>query len=94
MLWLIQPVSLIISLRQIQVAVSFFLFCFVTIIGPFLFFFPANISETITDEVLQRLYGPDTVVAEIKYQSRPPQQIRLSDIPVTEKLEKFVEDVK
>lgn len=54
----------------------------------------ANISETITDEVLQRLYGPDTVVAEIKYQSRPSQQIRLSDIPVTEKLEKFVEDVK
>ncbi|KAG6799850.1 nuclear receptor-binding protein [Apis mellifera caucasica] len=53
-----------------------------------------NISETITDEVLQRLYGPDTVVAEIKYQSRPSQQIRLSDIPVTEKLEKFVEDVK
>ncbi|XP_012227506.1 nuclear receptor-binding protein isoform X3 [Linepithema humile] len=53
-----------------------------------------NISETITDEVLQRLYGPDTVVAEIKYQGLPPQQIRLSDIPVTEKLEKFVEDVK
>ena len=57
-------------------------------------FFIANISETITDEVLQRLYGPDTVVAEIKYQGIPPQQIRLSDIPVTEKLEKFVEDVK
>lgn len=56
--------------------------------------FSANISETITDEVLQRLYGPDTVVAEIKYQGRPSQQIRLSDIPVTEKLEKFVEDVK
>ncbi|OXU19757.1 hypothetical protein TSAR_010575 [Trichomalopsis sarcophagae] len=53
-----------------------------------------NISETITDEVLQRLYGPDTVVAEIKYQNRPPHQIRLSDIPVAEKLEKFVEDVK
>ncbi|XP_035718360.1 nuclear receptor-binding protein homolog isoform X1 [Vespa mandarinia] len=53
-----------------------------------------NISETITDEVLQRLYGPDTVVAEIKYQGRSVQQIRLSDIPVTEKLEKFVEDVK
>lgn len=44
--------------------------------------------------MLQRLYGPDTVVAEIKYQGKPPQQIRLSDIPVTEKLEKFVEDVK
>ncbi|XP_011496866.1 PREDICTED: nuclear receptor-binding protein homolog [Ceratosolen solmsi marchali] len=53
-----------------------------------------NISETITDEVLQRLYGPDTVVAEIKYQNRPSHQIRFSDIPVAEKLEKFVEDVK
>ncbi|XP_023245562.1 nuclear receptor-binding protein homolog isoform X2 [Copidosoma floridanum] len=53
-----------------------------------------NISETITDEVLQRLYGPDTIFAEIKYQNRPPHQIRLSDIAVTEKLEKFVEDVK
>ncbi|KAH0952722.1 hypothetical protein HN011_009225 [Eciton burchellii] len=51
-----------------------------------------NISEMITDEMLQRL--PDTVVAEIKYQGMSPQQIRLSDIPVTEKLEKFVEDVK
>ncbi|XP_046740655.1 nuclear receptor-binding protein homolog isoform X2 [Diprion similis] len=53
-----------------------------------------NISETITDEVLQRLYGPDTVVAEIRYAGRSPQQIRSSDIPVAEKLEKFVEDVK
>lgn len=44
--------------------------------------------------MLQRLYGPDTVVAEVKYQGMSPQQIRLSDIPVTEKLEKFVEDVK
>ncbi|XP_043269407.1 nuclear receptor-binding protein homolog [Venturia canescens] len=53
-----------------------------------------NTSETITDEVLQRLYSPDTVLAEVKYQGRPPQQFRLSDIPVAEKLEKFVEDVK
>ncbi|RLU21867.1 hypothetical protein DMN91_006244 [Ooceraea biroi] len=52
-----------------------------------------NISETISYEMLQRLYGPDTVVAEIKYQGVPPQQIRLSDIPM-EKLEKFIEDVK
>lgn len=58
------------------------------------FYFLANISETITDEVLQRLYGPDTVVAEIKYQNKPPHQIRFSDITVAEKLEKFVEDVK
>ena len=56
--------------------------------------FTANISETITDEVLQRLYGPDTIVAEIRYKNRPPQEIRFSDIPVAEKLEKFVEDVK
>lgn len=60
----------------------------------YVWFSAANISETITDEVLQRLYGPDTVVAEIKYQAMAPQQFRLSDIPVTEKLEKFVEDVK
>ncbi|XP_058807614.1 nuclear receptor-binding protein homolog isoform X2 [Phymastichus coffea] len=53
-----------------------------------------NISETITDEVLQRLYGPDTIVAEIRYQNRPPHQVRFNDIPVPEKLEKFVEDVK
>ncbi|XP_033218846.1 nuclear receptor-binding protein homolog isoform X1 [Belonocnema kinseyi] len=53
-----------------------------------------NISETITDEVLQRLYGPDTIVAEIRYKNRPPQEIRFSDIPAAEKLEKFVEDVK
>lgn len=58
------------------------------------FLFTANISETITDEVLQRLYGPDTIVAEMKYPDRPPYQLRLSDIPVAEKLEKFVEDVK
>ncbi|XP_046478095.1 nuclear receptor-binding protein [Neodiprion pinetum] len=53
-----------------------------------------NISETITDEVLQRLYGPDTVVAEVRYADRSPYQIRSSDIQVAEKLEKFVEDVK
>lgn len=56
--------------------------------------FSANISETITDEVLQRLYGPDTIVAELRFKNRPPQEIRFSDIPVVEKLEKFVEDVK
>lgn len=43
---------------------------------------------------MHRLYGPETVVAEIRYKNKPPQEIRLSDIPVAEKLEKFVEDVK
>lgn len=55
----------------------------------------ANISETITDELMQKLYyGPDIVVAEINYGAGGGQQIRLCDVPVTEKLEKFVEDVK
>ncbi len=65
----------------------------------------ANISETISDEVLLRHYGPDVIVAEIKRssteieegQSEPHQtsiQWKMSDVPVSEKLEKFVEDVK
>ena len=57
-------------------------------------FCKANISETISDEVIQRHYGPGIVVAEIHYASAPPVQFCLSDVPVTEKLEKFVEDVK
>jgi nuclear receptor-binding protein len=57
-------------------------------------YFPANISETITDELMQRWYGPDMIVAEIKRKSGPLVQMKMSDIPITEKLEKFVEDVK
>jgi nuclear receptor-binding protein len=54
----------------------------------------ANISETITDEVMQRLFGPDVVVAEIIHPDRQAVQMKMSDVPVAEKLEKFVEDVK
>ncbi|XP_044271544.1 nuclear receptor-binding protein homolog [Tribolium madens] len=54
----------------------------------------ANISETITDELMQRWYGPDMIVAEIRRKSGPPVHMKMSDIPITEKLEKFVEDVK
>ncbi|CAG7719816.1 unnamed protein product [Allacma fusca] len=63
----------------------------------------ANISETITDEVLHRHYGPEIVVAEIKHpessiedseKTASTLQFRMSDVPVAEKLEKFVEDVK
>ncbi|CAD6214654.1 GSCOCG00004163001-RA-CDS [Cotesia congregata] len=55
----------------------------------------AHALVSSANQVLQRLYGPDTVVAEIRYQNQlSPSQIRLSDISVTEKLEKFVEDVK
>lgn len=76
----------------------------------FLLIFTANISETITDEVLNRHYGPDVVVAEIKkavkasgenesgeendQSSNHFVQWRMSDVAVSEKLEKFVEDVK
>ncbi|KAL1132348.1 hypothetical protein AAG570_010304 [Ranatra chinensis] len=54
----------------------------------------ASNSETISDEVVSRLYGPDVVVAEIRYSNFPPIQYKMGDVPVTEKLEKFVEDVK
>lgn len=43
---------------------------------------------------MQRLYGPEKVVAEICHPDRPGVQYHISDVPVTEKLEKFVEDVK
>jgi len=66
----------------------------------------ANISETISDEVLHRHYGPDVVVAEVKHsrakiedndESQPTttsREWKMSDVAVSEKLEKFVEDVK
>ncbi|XP_054267362.1 nuclear receptor-binding protein homolog isoform X2 [Macrosteles quadrilineatus] len=55
----------------------------------------ANTSESITDEVVQRLFGPDVVIAEITHpDGRPGVHFKMADIPVTEKLEKFVEDVK
>lgn len=66
----------------------------------------ANISETISDEVLLRHYGPDVIVAEIirhsstdsSEEGQEPRQTsiqwKMSDVPVSEKLEKFVEDVK
>lgn len=40
---------------------------------------------------MQKLYGPDVVVAEVVQHN---QQVRMCDVPVAEKLEKFVEDVK
>ncbi|GJQ71605.1 putative protein kinase [Trypoxylus dichotomus] len=55
----------------------------------------ANIAETITDELMQRLYGPETVLAEMKYNGgQESKKMKLSDVGVTEKLEKFIEDVK
>lgn len=65
-------------------------------------FVTANISETISDEVLHRHYGPDVIVAEIRHRRKEgdegeePSSIqwKMSDVTVSEKLEKFVEDVK
>ncbi|XP_056633845.1 nuclear receptor-binding protein homolog [Diorhabda carinulata] len=54
----------------------------------------AYISETITDELMQRWYGPDVIVAEMKRKSGECVQMKMANITVTEKLEKFVEDVK
>ncbi|GLG93338.1 Nuclear receptor-binding protein homolog, partial [Gryllus bimaculatus] len=54
-----------------------------------------SISETVTEEVAARLQSPDLVLAEVLHpDGRPPAQLRLSDVPAAEKLEKFVEDVK
>lgn len=50
----------------------------------------------MSDESLQKFYGSETVIAEIQYknQHHPPVQTRVVDVPVSEKLEKFIEDVK
>lgn len=59
----------------------------------FLFFFVANFSETIIDEMMQRLYKPDVVLADMQ-RIDSPVELKLADVPSAEKLEKFVEDVK
>lgn len=43
---------------------------------------------------MQHQYHSDSVVAEIRHSSREPVLFRMSDIPVIEKLEKFIEDVR
>jgi len=75
----------------------------------FCLLFVGNISETITDKVLQRHYDPDIIVAELVRRKLGDETLpddtslsdpfirfpyRMGDVPITEKLEKFVEDVK
>merc|ERR1712223_1998349 len=56
---------------------------------------PAPINETMTDEAIQTHYGRDTVMATVKRMSDGKIiEYKLSDFPVAEKLEKFMEDVK
>ncbi|CAO1312609.1 unnamed protein product [Diamesa serratosioi] len=52
-----------------------------------------NFSDTITDEMMRRLYKPDVVLADIP-RSSDPVEFKLADVPAAEKLEKFLEDVK
>ena len=56
----------------------------------------ANIAETISDQVMRRHYGPGVTVAEVRYAADTEHCVRycMSDVPQTEKLEKFVDDVK
>ncbi len=56
-------------------------------------FLVANINETMTDEAIQSHYGPDTVMATIRRNGQV-MDYKLSNVPVAEKLEKFMEDVK
>jgi len=54
-----------------------------------------NVNETMTDEAIQTHYGRDTVMATVKRMSDGKIiEYKLSDFPVAEKLEKFMEDVK
>lgn len=73
-------------------------FCFSSLqrfrlLNLFLLLFAANFSETLIDEMMQRCYKPDAVVAEIT-RSTDAVEMRLTDVPTAEKLEKFVEDVR
>jgi len=47
----------------------------------------------MTDEAIQSHYGPDVVLASVVKESKE-YVYKLSDVPVSEKLEKFMEDVK
>ena len=53
----------------------------------------ANINETVTDEAIQSHYGPDTVMAVVT-KGGVASEYKLSNVPVAEKLEKFMEGVK
>merc|ERR1712223_1469438 len=56
---------------------------------------PAPMNETMTDEAIQTHYGRDTVMANVRRRTDGKIiEYKLSDFPVAEKLEKFMEDVK
>lgn len=52
---------------------------------------PASVNESMTEEAIHRYYGNNAVMASLNTEAKC---YRLSDFPVHEKLEKFMEDVK
>ncbi|KAK4294505.1 hypothetical protein Pmani_032875 [Petrolisthes manimaculis] len=50
--------------------------------------------DNCVEDMLQHQYHSDSIVAEIRHTSGEPRLFRMSDIPVMEKLEKFIEDVR
>lgn len=52
-----------------------------------------NIDNCV-EEMLQHQYSDDTIVAEIRHNDKEPTLFRMSDLPLVEKLEKFIEDVR
>ena len=73
-----------------------YIICWLFSIIQFLTFdFTAPQNETMTDEAIQGHYGKDNVMAHVKRISDGKViEYKLSDFPVSEKLEKFMEDVK
>jgi len=56
---------------------------------------PASVNESMTDEAIHRYYGNNAIMASINVDKETDDKCyRLSDFPVHEKLEKFMEDVK
>jgi len=58
---------------------------------------PTSFPESVTEEAIHRYYGNNTVLASIRTTQEGVEveiEFKLSDFPVHEKLEKFMEDVK
>ncbi|CAB4061529.1 NRBP [Lepeophtheirus salmonis] len=54
---------------------------------------PVNINETMNDKAIQAHYGEDSTLATVVKDGKL-REFKLKDFPGTEKLEKFIEDVK
>ncbi|MCL4131311.1 UNVERIFIED_CONTAM: hypothetical protein GTU68_020772, partial [Idotea baltica] len=50
--------------------------------------------DNCLEKLLQKPFNPDSVVAEMPHKDRQSTFVSMTDIPVVEKLEKFIEDVR